>query len=368
MSISSCGMRFFVLEQQRTDEVATAGSKARDDMDRILQERECLTPLVVTTNRWRRGKLNPLTKLLGHVAARLAWDRSLKAVSEGDVVVVQFPPRNHSLLLKGAFARVRRRGARFIYMVHDLNCLRYVHHLSRHRAGRHVREELDLLPMASGIVAHNAHMADILASQCNVRRESIVELGVFDYLVDDDDQWATVGRNLPVVIAGNLRQSKAGYVYQLRGDVDVRLYGPNLVREALPDHGIEYMGSFDSSELVGVLAGSYGLVWDGSSTNTCSGAFGEYLRINNPHKTSLYLASGMPVIVWNDSAMADFVRAEGVGIAVASLDGLGAALEAVGDEEYELMCRRAREIGASLREGHYTHRALCKSMGSERCM
>ena len=34
----------------------------------------------------------------------------------------------------------------------------------------------------------------------------------------------------------------------------------------------------------------------------------DYLRINNPHKTSLYLACGIPIITWNKAAIAQYVR------------------------------------------------------------
>ena len=56
-------------------------------------------------------------------------------------------------------------------------------------------------------------------------------------------------------------------------------------------------GSFLPDELPSALEGSFGLVWDGDSSKTCSGVFGEYLRYNNSHKASLYLASGFPIIV-----------------------------------------------------------------------
>ena len=56
-----------------------------------------------------------------------------------------------------------------------------------------------------------------------------------------------------------------------------------------------YFGSFLPDELPAALEGGFGLVWDGDSAETCSGVFGEYLRYNNSHKASLYLASGFPL-------------------------------------------------------------------------
>ncbi|NRO11242.1 Beta-1,6-galactofuranosyltransferase WbbI [Lactobacillus helveticus] len=47
---------------------------------------------------------------------------------------------------------------------------------------------------------------------------------------------------------------------------------------------------------------------------------GNYLRYNDPHKLSLYLASGIPVIIWKKAAEAKFVEENKVGITVDSLE------------------------------------------------
>ena len=57
------------------------------------------------------------------------------------------------------------------------------------------------------------------------------------------------------------------------------------------------------------MEGSFGLVWDGISVETCAGVYGEYLKVNNPHKTSLYLASGIPVIIWKEAAWLSLLNA-----------------------------------------------------------
>lgn len=70
-----------------------------------------------------------------------------------------------------------------------------------------------------------------------------------------------------------------------------------------PMPGIEYQTTYHTKEslaaeeLPGALVQSFGLVWDGNSMDTCTGNYGSYLRINDPHKVSLYLSSGLPIIV-----------------------------------------------------------------------
>lgn len=57
-------------------------------------------------------------------------------------------------------------------------------------------------------------------------------------------------------------------------------------------------------------------MWDGDGINGCSGNTGEYLRYNNPHKLSLYMVSGLPVVIWSKAAEAEFVINNKVGVVV----------------------------------------------------
>ena len=123
---------------------------------------------------------------------------------------------------------------------------------------------------------------------------------------------------------------------------------------------VVYNGSFSPEELVSHLEGSFGLVWDGISAETCAGAFGEYLRINNPHKLSLYLAAGLPVIIWKEAALAPFVAENKVGFAVSSLYEIRDVVDRLPDNEYQTMKENAKQIGLHLRKGQYLLTALSK--------
>jgi len=119
-----------------------------------------------------------------------------------------------------------------------------------------------------------------------------------------------------------------------------------------------YFGSFLPDELPSALEGSFGLVWDGDSSKTCSGVFGEYLKYNNSHKASLYLASGFPIIVWGQSALANFVLEKECGISVESLLDLEEVLDNLSQEEYQDLIKNAKSVGQKIREGSYLLSAL----------
>ncbi len=113
---------------------------------------------------------------------------------------------------------------------------------------------------------------------------------------------------------------------------------------------MRYLGVFESNHTA-TVEGGWGLVWDGTSIDTCEGELGDYLRLIASHKLSLYLAMGIPVIVWKESAEAEFVTREGLGIAVSSLKELPDRISAISDDEYGRMLDRCRAQGEILRQG-----------------
>lgn len=76
----------------------------------------------------------------------------------------------------------------------------------------------------------------------------------------------------------------------------------------------------------------------------------------------LYLAADMPVIVWKDAAIADFILKNEVGIVVESLDSLEGRIKDVSHEEYRKLCENACRIGELVREGYYFEKALTEAL------
>ena len=62
---------------------------------------------------------------------------------------------------------------------------------------------------------------------------------------------------------------------------------------------------------------------------------GEYLKINASHKASLYLASQKPLIVWNQSALANFVEDNKLGITIDSLEDIEKELLELSEQQMD---------------------------------
>ncbi|MCT0193282.1 hypothetical protein EFM10_09625, partial [Lactobacillus helveticus] len=85
---------------------------------------------------------------------------------------------------------------------------------------------------------------------------------------------------------------------------------------------------------------------------------GNYLRYNDPHKLSLYLASGIPVIIWKKAAEAKFVEENKVGITVDSLEELPEIFKSLDATQYELFAQNVEKIAKKLVNGQYTIDAI----------
>jgi hypothetical protein len=194
-----------------------------------------------------------------------------------------------------------------------------------------------------------------------VIKDKIKELGIFDYL-DPKNSHAKTGLTKNVVIAGNLSLEKSAYLSSLKKhqDVDFNLYGINF-KDSCKGENVHYQGAFKPDELADNLEGSFGLIWDGDSDETCAGLYGNYLRYNNPHKTSLYLSAGLPVIIWEDAALADFVLKNHVGLTIKSLDEISEKRKQISKLEYENMLKNVEKIAKRLKTGAYLKEALEKA-------
>lgn len=352
-------MKYYIFEQSRNiGGSMTAGVKARCDVEDILAA-EGYARITVLQSRYPRN--TTANKIKASMETGKQWRELAKKLDADDILVVQLPLSEHTLEFGAVIARLKRKGVKTFAVVHDLEKLRNMKAHNTIRAWKgHIRnflEETWALRNFSKIIVHNEKMFEMMA-EMGYPKEQLVSLDIFDYVIAQEIEAERVGDPEGIIIAGNLLESKAGYVYKLPEDDRVKfsLYGVNYTGTA--NANTAYYGAFDPGILPFVLNGKYGLVWDGPEASTCSGIHGEYLRINNPHKTSLYLAAGFPVIIWEEAALAAFVRKNGVGICVKSLDQIPAVLSNVSDDDYIRLRSNVEKLSHKLRNGGFLKAAL----------
>ena len=354
-------MNWYICEKTEDEYLNhTAGVKAREDLDYIWEDMGMQAiRMVVGADNQAQG--NAVQKLARHVRKKRYWKNQLACVKPQDAIYIQFPVRNHTIFLASVLRRLVKKGTKVVLFVHDLEAMRHIKetNISYKKKKRMELEEISAIKAASYVVVHNQKMKQLMHEAFGLPEASMIDLEIFDYLVGEGkkkDEVSAAGYSC--IIAGNLDREKAAYAYALPEGVPFELYGPNYT--GTPTAQIRYHGSYPPAELPYVLEGSFGLVWDGTSGDTCAGVYGEYLKVNNPHKTSLYLASGIPVVIWKEAALAEFVEHEGVGITVSSLPELKTVFAELTEERYNGMREAAQKLSARLTSGYYTRKAVRK--------
>ena len=348
-------MKYYLKDSFLSNEYEkNAGNKARNDVEAILIS-EGYEGLELKVENWYK---------MNFFKAQQHKYRATKSVFDqlgaGDELVIQFPIIHHTFFISRLIKQAQKRGAKFYLLIHDVETLRHAAGSEvkfRHKVRNYFQEKKALMSV-DGIIVHNDIMKKVLVSQ-GVPADKMVSLEIFDYLIPNFEEKTAPQKDQPIIVAGNLNPTKSGYLYNLPEQPAYNLYGVGY-DESRALKNTSYFGSFMPDNLPTALEGSFGLVWDGDSSETCQGSYGNYLRFNNSHKASLYLASGFPVVVWKESALAHFILEKSCGIAVASLHDLEAALENLTEKEYADLSENARRIGKDLREGYYLRSALKK--------
>lgn len=264
-------------------------------------------------------------------------------------IIVQFPS-GVPFIQKMMFASIKRlSGANLILIIHDIESLRI------HADDKYQKEnmtELALLKKADGIVSLNDVMTKFLKEH-GITAE-ITELNIWDY----DNPCELKRRSYyvgSICFAGNLDKSLFLYKYDLKHKLLV--FGKKNTTKPFPEQ-IKYGGIYTPEELPSKLDANFGLIWDGDELDTCSGNYGRYLRYNAPHKTSLYLSSGLPVIVWQEAAIAKVITKYDCGLTIDSLENLDELLDSVTKERYEELVNNAMKVAEVMRQGKFMQQAI----------
>lgn len=289
------------------------------------------------TGRWNKFKM-----------AYISLPKFFKEHKNIDNIIIQYPLYSNKIV-KLIHDNVRKySNANLYFIIHDVEAIRlYADEPVKGQA------ELDSFNLADGIIGHNPKMNQWLRE--NGVDAKLISLGIFDY---DNPQPLQEynGYHKTLCYAGNLIDAKFLDEYHQQSKLTV--FGPNPAEKY--NAGIDYQGQYTPEELPKHLTQNFGLVWHGTSADTCNGTFGKYLRYNNPHKTSLYLSSGLPVIIWDQAALADFVKENGVGITISSLNELDEKLNSITEEEYKQMHDNVKKIAQKMRSGYYVTTAIKK--------
>ncbi len=327
-----------------------AQGKAREDVTKTLRESNYKEIKVFRTNYQNPfNKEKNIPMISGLLEYSQVFFKSISIKREDEVVFQDYvsPQQKRFIQL------LKKKGTRVIYIVHDIPSLRFKNEKAE-------KNDIEMLNLADVLVVHNDAMRQVLKKKGITTKMTCLTL--FDYYTNDAiiPESTLINNKNNIAFAGNLSKSEflsSWLELNNLNDIHIRLYGfkPNV--DFSKYRNFDYICAFKPENVSKITAG-WGLVWDGNSTETCSGALGEYLRLNTSHKFSLYLVCGMPLIVWTNSSLAQWVIDNNVGITIDNLNQIETKISTISVEDYKIMVRNIYHIASNLRKGYYLKEAM----------
>ena len=313
-----------------------AGPKAKKDINKIL-----------ATNNYQQIKVQfPKNKLYRLIQAPIIWKKSMANV-HNSLIAIQYPLYSdlYNKFLFKDILRQKKKENKFVVFIHDIEALR-----NTPDDEENIKEEIDRLKVFDYVICHNDSMKEWL--KLKGINAPIYSLKLFDYLSNSRNYSNNLNSNI-INYAGNL--SKALFLKQKFSNRKIYVYGPN---KAVDFNFAEYKGQYSPEEIPVHINQGWGLVWDGNSIKSPEGNMGNYLRYITPHKLSMYIRAGIPVIVWKKSAVYDFVKKYNIGIGIDTLSTIDNKIDNVSVDRYAQMKMNVLKLASSLNEGYFTEKAI----------
>lgn len=323
-----------------------AGSKAREDVNQIA-ENNGFTPYMLNTYTVKELKKSHYS--LGYIfyyriRKLFVFIRALLQINNKSIVLLQYPLEPYGWRPTLSFCRcLKRKKCHIVILVHDFTHFRYKEVFDK--------IEAEIFNTASELIVHTARMQYLLKDNgvlppCRL-------LWLFDYLTEEvpNNESHQVNSNC-IAFAGNLDKSaflKKLTEVQFNG-VQLHLYGKKPQSNVEYPEWIKYISRF-SPDNVSILTEGWGLTWDGDSIEKLQSPLGNYMKYNSSHKTSLYIAAGMPVVLSKEAALAVFVEENKLGITISSLLELEERITGMDEEELQHIRKNVAEISQTLRTG-----------------
>lgn len=278
---------------------------------------------------------------------RTRIDGIIAAVGWSDIVIFQLPTWNQIKFDEALIWQLNAyRGLKKIFFIHDIPPLMF--ELNRYLLKRYI----DLYNQADLVILPSENMADFLYTE-GLTVPKIIIQKMWDCPVSIDFSIYPPFNKI-VNFAGNASMDKFSFAKAWKYD-SVKLLVTAREGDWQHDENIEFIGWFnDQNRLANTLRknGGFGLLWTEDEYTR------EYMRLCACCKVSMYLASGIPVIVHSSIPEAKTVLRKKLGFAVDSLDEAVEKISNTTEEQYCQMVQSVGTFGELLRKGYFTKKLL----------
>lgn len=263
----------------------------------------------------------------------------LNTVKADDTVIHQFPSYMSCHFEQQWVQEINKRSARSIVLIHDIEPLRLV---------KTDAWELSVLKQYNTIIVHSEAMANALR-RMSVNSTFIIQ-PLFDYLGEVHN---LASYSHLINFAGTFQKSP--WLKDYDGP-EINLFGsvPKKWRDFVFPNQVSYQGNFDPDDILNQLTSGFGLIWDNDFEDK---AYQSYTKYNAPHKASLYLRAGLPLIAWQQSALAAIIKQYDIGLTINKLTDLK-KIDDISLDQYHTWQKNIYPIASQLAQGFFTKQTL----------
>ncbi|MCK0188439.1 beta-1,6-galactofuranosyltransferase [Arenibacter sp. F20364] len=328
----------------------SAASKPKTDCERILY--------TIGFQNLGFKQTTFASSAVGAVVSFFGITKGVIRLPKNSTLAIQYPLSKYYKYIT-TVAGIKK--CKIVLIIHDVKYLM--------GKSRDIAREMKKFSCADVIIVHNDIMKKWFEEHGATAK--LIPLYMFDYLDNNNNYTAPEpSKNglFDVVFAGGLGMEKSAFIYKLdalkNNSFHLKLYGSGFIKDDVDPANsiISFEGMFSPDEVAKHIRGSFGLVWNGNSIDECGGHFGQYLLYNNPHKTSLYLLCGLPIIIWDRAAIATVIKERQLGICISSLEELDGKLKNLPIEEYQIMVKNVAEVREQIISGGFLKSAMKKAL------
>lgn len=266
----------------------------------------------------------------------------LSKVQSKDVVIHQFPSymsKNFELS--------------FVNMLHhlDIKSAVLIHDIEPLRLEKTFVWEFELLKKYDTVIVHSEAMKARL-QEAGVSTNYIIQ-PFFDYL-GKTPTLATYNKSIN--FAGTFQkspwlQNPLAFSINLFGSIPKKWQNIELPQN------INYCGNFDPEDIVEQLQGGFGLIWDSDFEDK---TYQTYTKYNTPHKASLYLKAGLPLIAWKESEIGKLIVKFNIGFVISNLDDIPDIIANTSSNQFALWQKNILPLRSNISEGVNTQNTLAQ--------
>lgn len=245
------------------------------------------------------------------------------------------------------------RNNKIVTLIHQLNLFKYNFNLYN---------DIEFLNGSDYVIVHTNEMGRLLKK--NGMLAETIAINGFDYYVD--------GELKELEDRKEDNKYSVTYICGNKSDEDYLLSGFNMMQmknyyinyysaerevggELAPIRDIRYLGKIDYKNVYKEMCGDFGIIYP-----ICNMKLSDQklLKLFASVEETIYILNGMPLIIFNDSPNASFVKKEGIGIVINSLNDIDEILGRLSNKRYNEMRRKIMRIRDKYSRGFYIKRAI----------